>query len=175
LGINGCPKADVALFADTRCEPKWVYDTLDMLEEWSEIPIIRVSAGNLGADLLAALQKQRSRASSIPAWTTNASGQAAPLCRQCTQDYKIRPIVRKVRELLGYRPGQRVIARVACLLGISAEEFNRMRFSQIKWITNIYPLVDKSVRREDCTKLLQELGIPVPGRSACVFCPYHSN
>src|SRR5271170_6914244 len=39
LGLQGCPKADVAIFADTGDEPAWLYDHLETLKKWSSIPI----------------------------------------------------------------------------------------------------------------------------------------
>lgn len=34
LGMYGCPKADVAIFADTGDEPSWVYDQLHRLRQF---------------------------------------------------------------------------------------------------------------------------------------------
>ena len=51
----------------------------------------------------------------------------------------------------------------------------RVRDSRTSWITNSYPLIDAGMRRCDCVKLLEELGLPVPKKSSCVFCPYHSD
>jgi hypothetical protein len=103
LGRCGCPRADIAIFADTQCEPPWVYDNLKFMDEWSRIPIVRVTAGDLGRDFQDWLSGERRRTASIPAWTRPPTGKAAPLRRACTRDYKVRPIERKVRELPGYR------------------------------------------------------------------------
>jgi hypothetical protein len=40
---------------------------------------------------------------------------------------------------------------------------------------NIYPLVDKKITRQDCFKWMDEHNYPEPPRSACTYCPYHSN
>src|SRR5688572_29312323 len=34
LGLRDCPKAEVAIFADTQDEPKWVYEQVAALAEW---------------------------------------------------------------------------------------------------------------------------------------------
>jgi 3'-phosphoadenosine 5'-phosphosulfate sulfotransferase (PAPS reductase)/FAD synthetase len=156
LGLHKCPRAHVAIFADTQCEPQWVYDHLSYMESWSAIPVVRVTLGNLASDLEQRLQGERRRASSIPGWTKGENGRAAPLWRQCTHDYKIVPIQRKVREMKGYKPRQAVKTRVACLLGISRDEITRMRPSRVKWITNVYPLIDAHMNRSDCAALLRE-------------------
>jgi hypothetical protein len=175
LGLHGCPRAHVAIFADTQCEPGWVYDHLSVMERWSTIPILRVTTGNLGRRFTAWLQGQRRRAASLPVWTRGADGRGAPLRRSCTRDYKVKPIERKVRELLGYQRGQRVKVRVGCMLGISTDEMQRIRASHVWWSANLYPLIDARMSRADCIDLIRVHDLPVPHRSACVFCPYHSD
>lgn len=170
LGLRGCPKADVAIFADTQDEPGWVYRHLERLEPWAAalgIPVLRVTAGRLSDQVLGIGR-------GIPAWTPSETHGVAPLRRQCTKEFKILPIQQKVRELLGYAPGQRVRHRVTVLLGISMDEAHRMRESLTPWIRNRYPLVEARLGRGDCVDLIRAQGFPVPRKSACVFCPYHS-
>lgn len=50
-----------------------------------------------------------------------------------------------------------------------------MRESSDRWITNSYPLVDAALRRSDCEAYLRKIGWPVPKKSSCRFCPYHSD
>src|SRR4051812_29702334 len=102
LRLHGCPRADAAIFADTGDEPAWVYDHLERLKEWSPIPIHTTAKGRLSRDVEDRLTGRRSRVAAIPAWTRGRDGRAAPLRRQCTQEYKIEPLEKKVRELLGY-------------------------------------------------------------------------
>ena len=61
--------------------------------------------------------------------------------RQCTEHYKIRPIQRKIRELLGLTKGQRVPSGTAVelWLGISTDEAIRMKPSRDRWIQNRCP------------------------------------
>ena len=49
-----------------------------------------------------------------------------------------------------------------------------MRQSDVKYITNRYPLIEARLSRWDCIRWLQEHDLEVPTRSACVFCPFHS-
>ncbi|MCI0371328.1 MAG: hypothetical protein L0214_08090, partial [candidate division NC10 bacterium] len=175
LGLRGCPRAEVAIFADTQDEPAWVYRFLERLEPWAAargIPVLRVTAGRLSDQVLR--QDPGARWSSIPAWTPSEIHGVSPLHRQCTAEYKIRPIQRKLRELLGVRPRQRVRREVLALLGISVEEAHRMRPSRTPLIRNAYPLVDARMGRGDCVDLIRAQDLPVPKKSACVFCPYHA-
>jgi hypothetical protein len=175
LGLHGCPKADCAMFADTGDEPSWVYDHLETLKAWSSIPIHVTSKGHLSQDVADRLSGKKKRFAAIPAWTRGQDGREAPLRRQCTREYKIEPLEKKVRELLGYRKYQHNKHKVACLLGISTDEISRMKPSRTHWITNLFPLIDAGLSRIDCTKLIKDAGLPVPKKSACVFCPYHDD
>lgn len=93
-GLNG------AIFADTSWEPRRVYDHLDRLAtvlDAAGIPLYRVSAGNLRAD---AIDPQH-RYASVPYFVRNSDGSEGMGRRQCTSEYKLSPINRKVRKLLG--------------------------------------------------------------------------
>jgi hypothetical protein len=95
------PKLDGAIFADTGWEPAAVYEHLDRLEREvarpAGIPIHRVSTGRIQDDVLDP-DKQRS----LPAHTRDPeTGEHGMLNRRCTQTYKLTPIMRHTRLLLG--------------------------------------------------------------------------
>ena len=50
-----------------------------------------------------------------------------------------------------------------------------MKPSREHWIEHRWPLVDLEMRRLDCLEWMDTHGYPRPGRSACTFCPYHSD
>ena len=170
-------KVDCAIFADTKGEPKLVYEHLDWLETQVSYPIYRTSWRDLKEDMLdAAVGKYKFMA--IPLFTKNmGTGKKGLLRRQCTFDYKIKPVQQKVRQLLGYSKGQRVKkgTQVDMVMGISYDELQRMKENQLKHIENKYPLVDNKIRRSDCLEWMAKNNYPRPPRSACTFCPYHSN
>ena len=60
-------------------------------------------------------------------------------------------------------------------MGISIDEVQRMKTNKLKYITNIYPLIDNKLTRNDCIKWMNNNNYPTPPRSACTFCPFHSN
>jgi 3'-phosphoadenosine 5'-phosphosulfate sulfotransferase (PAPS reductase)/FAD synthetase len=93
------PPVDCAIFADTGWEPKHVYAHLDWLETVLPYPVHRVSAGNLRTDTLNRSKPSAGRIAAVP-WFMSNGGIGR---RQCTKEYKIRPLQRKVRELLGDR------------------------------------------------------------------------
>jgi hypothetical protein len=67
------------------------------------------------------------------------------------------------------RPGE-----VELWLGISLDEFQRMKPSDAKYLSHRWPLIEKRMDREDCHAWLKAHGLPSPVKSSCVFCPYHN-
>lgn len=169
-------RPDCAIFADTQWEPAAVYRHLDWLQERADaagLPLYRVTVGNIRKHI------ERSKAGytfrSIPLFVRNKVGERGQLRRQCTKHYKVEPITKKIRELLGYRPRQPVRHVVERWQGISLDEVYRMRTSREIWCVNRYPLIDARMSRWDCLLWMRARGYPDPPKSACIGCPYHSN
>ena len=99
------------------------------------------------------------------------------LRRQCTKEVKVVPIVRYIKEeVLGIRRGYPVKKRVRSMMGFSAEEVFRVKPDRETWITSTYPLMDARIFRPECIRIVVErAGLGTPRKSACVFCPYHSD
>lgn len=153
-----------AVFADTGWEPRAVYAHLDWLRTQTTIPITTVAAGDLRADALAGKPE-----SWMPLYTTNQTGGGGQLRRQCTRNYKIRPIRRRVSELRSEHGATRVVQ----WMGISIDEAQRMRDSDVAYIVHGYPLVDRRMSRHDCMAWLRRHGYPIPPKSSCIGCPFH--
>lgn len=96
--------------------------------------------------------------------------------RQCTREFKIEPLEKKERELLGYAPRQRIPAgSCEVWIGISTDEVVRAGAAFTSWTVNRYPLLEQRMSRRDCVAWLESRGFPVPPKSACIFCPYKTN
>ncbi|WP_350283519.1 hypothetical protein [Nitrosomonas sp.] len=163
-------KPDYAIFADTGWEPNHVYSWLDYLISKLSFPVIRVSAGNIRDDLIRNIETG-DRFASIPFYLNGGMGR-----RQCTSQYKLQPIFKKVRELLGYQPSKRIPAgSVQMYIGISLDEVHRMKPSREIWISNRYPLIDLMFSRIDCLSWMDAKGYPLPPKSSCVGCPFHND
>ena len=172
------PMVDCAIFADTQAEPPKVYEWLKFIKKTVSYPVHIVTWRNLEKDVLDASQGEY-QAFTIPFYTKNKeTGQKGMLMRQCTADYKIKPVTKKVRELLGYKKGERVDLKevqVEMLLGISTDELRRMRMNRLRYIDNQYPLINNfGMSRQDCIAWMKDNGYPMPAKSACYFCPFHS-
>jgi hypothetical protein len=60
------------------------------------------------------------------------------------------------------------------MLGISWDEVERLGNKQTEAYERLsYPLVDMRLTREDCKRIIEKAGLPVPPKSACFFCPFH--
>lgn len=116
------PKPDVAIFADTGHEPRFgrvhnpqdgtwieggIYGWLDWLAPRLLFPLHRVATGDLAADSIRTKRSGKSgkvySRNLIPAFVLKDDGKKGILGRKCTADYKIAPIQRRVREMLGPR------------------------------------------------------------------------
>ena len=171
------PMVDAAIFADVKGEPKAVYEHLSWLKTKLSYPVYQVTWRDLKQDILDAAEGKH-KAFTAPFFTKNPmTGKKKMLRRQCTFMYKISPVVQEVRRLLGLKKGEKrnKHTRVEMLMGISKDEIFRVKANRMSYITNIYPLIDKNMTRSSCLEWMSEHNYPKPPRSACTFCPYHSN
>jgi hypothetical protein len=153
---------DAAIHADTTHERSTTYAFAEKWTPWLEargVRVVRVYNPQPAPELM-------SFKTDIPAYTAT-SDSGGQLKRQCTGDWKIAPIK---RWLQAHRNGQPVTQ----LLGISRDEWHRAKDSGVKYITHVWPLLEKNMSRADCLAWLERNGLEVPGKSACVFCPYHN-
>ena len=174
--ITPMPKA--AIFADTQAEPKAVMEWLDWLEKQLPYPIIRTTRGSLKQH---SLQIRKSKKSGnkylkglIPAYVLDYSGSRGLLSRKCTADYKVEMIVREARKLCDWKRGEKR-KLVDMLIGISRDEIIRMKPSRNAFIENRWPLIDLGMTRQACLSWMKRNNYPEPPRSACTFCPFHSD
>jgi hypothetical protein len=176
-GCGEFPRPDCAIFADTGYEPKSVYIYLDYLKDILPYPVHIVRKGNIKDDMLNSIDNG-TRSSTAPFFTKNAdTGKKGMLRRQCTNDYKIQPIRKKIRELcnVGYRKHFPKDQYVEQWIGISTDEVMRMKPSRDKYIINRHPLIEAKLSRQDCINWLKQKNFLLPEKSACIVCPYHND
>jgi hypothetical protein len=187
--LGKLPKLDGAIFSDTGWEPQGVYDHLNRIEREiaapAGIPIYRVSSGNIRNDAL----DPDHRFASMPLYVRNRDGGDGMTRRQCTSEYKLKPIKREVRRLLGAIlkdngvPGRVPTGRWAeQWVGISTDERDRaldqdgnLKTGDVKYSRNRYPLLELNMSRDECTALLTRHGYGSTPKSACIGCPFHVN
>jgi len=170
------PMVDAAIFADTGWEPRKVYDWLDWLETKLPYPVYRVSKGNLREDTIRRSKTSAGRVAAVPWHMLMPNGDKAMGRRQCTHEYKLVPLTKKTRELVGLVPRQRAKG-ILCetLIGISTDEAMRMKPSKEPWKVHVFPLIDKGMTRQHCLNWMERNGYPQPPKSSCIGCPFHSD
>lgn len=170
-----------AIFADTGWEGEATYRHLAWLQQIGKTPIITVRASMSIFDHSMMANFRRTSVDicgiSIPAYISTDGTRQGISKRQCTQNFKLEPIRREVRRLLGLLPRQRATKdAVEQCIGISVDEARRMRLSRDRMTVMAYPLIDKGMSRWDCQNWLSRNygGLVVP-KSSCIGCPFHSN
>ena len=174
-------RPDHAIFADTHWEPSGVYDTLEWLREQVSFPIsITDNRRSLREDVMKGVNAQGKPWLTIPAYLADSNGGSAGInWRQCTKNYKLDPIRKKVQELLGVASREALAdgTWVEMWLGITTDEIARVKTSRFWWIGHRYPLVDDfPMTREECLEWFR-LRYPERqlSRSACIGCPFRSS
>ena len=155
------------IFADTGDEPDEVYENIQqcapMLADHG-ITLHTVSAGVLSDHVKAGGNHWP------PLFVRGEDGKATPVARQCTRAFKIDPITAKIRDLYPDRHHTRPVFQ---WFGISVDEMQRAKISQLKWLQFKYPLIDCLISRGECREIVRAHGWE-PVRSACWHCPFHS-
>jgi len=119
---------------------------------------------------------------SMPLFVRKPDGSKGMARRQCTNEYKVAPIKRKIRELLGaevlesgfvgrVKKGE----QVEQWIGISLDEVHRAKDSNVNYIKNVFPLLDKKMTRKDCLSVLEKYGFGQTPKSACIACPFRTD
>jgi len=168
-------KPDVAIFADTGWESGATYKHLDWLKIEAGkygIPVIIVQEYNIKYDCLNGSELHHGMYL-MPIFM-RLNGKLSIGKRQCTSNYKIRPLYHKVRELLGVSRRARLPKDALELwIGISLDESQRIYNATAGWVFNRFPLAERFMTRNDCELWLHNnYHITVP-KSSCVGCPYH--
>lgn len=176
--INGVIP-DYIIFSDTGWEPESIYKWVDLVNEYIKKTynreIIFTSGGHIRNDLIRAVETG-DRVASLPFFTKSDSGERGMVMRQCTGEYKINPVKQKVRELLGYKPRQKVQEVVHMWKGISTDEIQRVKPIGDRWIEAEHPLIDViQMNRSNCVAYVQREGLGTPAKSSCIGCPFHDD
>lgn len=185
------PRPRCAIFADTGDEPAgvytWIEKVLKPAGEKYGIPVI-VARHNSGKTLAQEASRVRQSKNgplytkpSLPFFTLRPDlehpGQflKALIPRQCTQEFKIEVCHRAIKQFLGIKRAYKGL-KIHQWMGISIDEAIRRKDARKPWLHNEYPLMDQvQFNRQMCQKWLVEHGYPMAPRSACIYCPYHSD
>lgn len=176
LAVQGKIDAEVALFCnvgDDSEHPKTLAYVRDVMTPWATdhgFPVHELQkVGTRGAyrgpiTLRGKLMRPESRSLPIPVRMSNG----ARARRSCTGDFKI-ALVRKWLREHGATADDPAVVNI----GISTDEIERAGRRDAPYERGAYPLLDLGLSRGDCAALIGRVGLPVPPKSACYFCPFH--
>jgi len=189
--LGELPPVDAAIHADTTHERHETYEFAKRWTPWLEergVRVITVRDASAARKIF-----ERNNQAYMPAFTVKLKpahrhenkvilwrlqrDKCGQLRRSCTQRWKIAPQRRAISTLLkeaGIAKGAWVVDQ---LFGITKDEWTRMKDSDVRYVTNRYPFMeefDPPMTRADAGRWLQDRGLEIPVKSACVFCPYHN-
>lgn len=145
---------DYVVFSDTGDEMPETYEYLKHMEKYlskNKIPFKTVKVRN-GESLSDRCLRRRVIPSQMWRW--------------CTRDMKVTPIHAFYRSLK---------SPIYQYMGIDYDEVHRMKPAKVDYVTNLYPLIDYKIRREDCINLIRKARLPMPVKSGCFFCPFNNS
>ena len=172
VALGELEPVDAAIHADTTHESALTYDFARRWTPWlKERGVMVTTIKPERADVVFPEYKNRVE---IPAYTVNMYGENAQVRRQCTGNWKIEPIKRYLSLELDKFGLKKTPGVVEQWIGISLDEFQRMKENKVQYIENRWPLIEKRMTRNDCENWLRAHDLEVPPKSACTFCPYHS-
>jgi hypothetical protein len=158
-------KVDLILFSDTGGEKPHTYKHIKRFSAWlvehgmPEILSVRYERETLEENCI--------RVKGLP---SIAYGH-----KICSQKFKIQPMEKFCNN---WQPAKDVWAsggKVMKLVGYDASEFRRadkaIGSPSFKKYDFRYPLIEWGWDRKKCIEVIQSVGLPLPGKSACFFCP----
>jgi len=162
---------DLILFADTGAEQPHTYQHIENMNKWlaeHDMPQITiVEYVDCNGDRLTLEQECLNRKNLPPiayGWKT------------CSQKYKASP---QDKFCNNYQPrkdcwnkGEKIIKYIGYDAGEENRILNAKTFDlQDKKYDRVYALYDWGWWREDCIEKIKRVGLPLPGKSSCFFCP----
>ncbi|MBO0839122.1 MAG: phosphoadenosine phosphosulfate reductase, partial [Actinobacteria bacterium] len=131
-----------------------------------ELSKIRVRGDHQGVETLyQRLTRPGSKSLPIPVRMSNG----APGTRSCTFTYKIEVLGKWLKDHGASETNKATVA-----VGISVDELHRANNRKVEpYEQLVYPLLELGLRRADCQQIIRNAGLPIPGKSACWFCPFH--
>jgi len=170
-------KPDYIVFSDTGSEMPYTYEHIEntlkpFCEEKLNMPLIVVRGGKIedGAFQDYDLHEFYYERNLIPMRGI----------RSCTDRFKIAPIRRFMRSIVGFtnkgtinKNGSLLKKTHLCSiqLGITTDENHRMHTSDVKWVRNTFPLIENNLSWTDCKERMAQEGWSTE-KSGCFICPY---
>lgn len=156
---------DKIIFADTGGERDYTYENVHRLSEWLQqhgMPAVQVTKKG-GRD--ETLEQYALRTEYLPSLAYGTKG--------CSWKFKIEPQNREVNQWPMAKRCWKAGDKVVKLIGYGFEEQKRLAKAKLEDEKYIYrfPLNEWEIDRAGCERIIRHVGLPVPGKSSCFFCP----
>lgn len=101
-------------------------------------------------------------------------GWANPLCSSSSKRDVIRKYYRETHGIAD-KNGKKYLHQnfitIVELIGITTDEWTRVKPSDVGWLDRRYPFIDLNLAREDLYEIYEQYGLPAPPKSGCWYCP----
>lgn len=162
---------DLILFADTGGECPHTYEHIERFNEWlrqRSLPQITIvwNVDKSGERLT--LEQECLKSNTLPSLAygmkkCSLKHKAGPQDKFCNNYEPCKEIWErgeKVFKYIGYDAGEERRAQHAFAIDLQDKKYKK-----------VYALIEWGWYREDCQRVIQEEGLPLPGKSSCFFCP----
>lgn len=168
-------KPDLILFADTGGELPETYEWVNTFSDWLEsqgfpgVEWVKYSQAGTSRQKFtySTLEEECLVKSLLPAKAYGSSN--------CSMKWKIQPVQKRTKL---YCKDKNIKSMPRQLVGIHTGEMSRLldktgKMRDLVWegIRQEYPLVEWGLNQENCNALIKSVGLPVPSKSSCFFCP----
>lgn len=161
--VNRGIKIDLILFADTGGEKPHTYEYVKLFSNWlvennyPEIIIVK-KAGNGET-----LEENCLRCNMLPS--------IAYGFKSCSLKYKVQPQDKFCNNYNECKKTWEKGEKVKKFIGYDADEDRRANIKEDEKYNYFYPLIEWEIDRGMCLDIIESAGLPLPGKSACFFCP----
>lgn len=157
-------RPDLILFADTGAEKPETYDFLGLMGQFTAremgLDVITVRASTKTDE---SLEKSCLRLEHLPSIVYGS--------RTCSQRWKLQPCEKYENHWPLAQAAWAAGSLVRKAVGIDAGELRRAKEFIDKKYRVVYPLIEWGWSREECVACIKRMGLPVPVKSACFYCP----
>ena len=165
--VNRGIEIDLILFADTGGEKPHTYEYLKMFSKWCV---------ENGLPEITTVQQVNQYGTAITLEQVCLNQNQLPSLaygfKSCSQKHKIAPQDKFMNNWPEAKEVWKRGEKITKLIGYDADEPHR---TNTDYTSNKYdfwyPLVDWDMGRDECVKSIEDAGLPLPGKSACFFCP----
>ena len=92
--------------------------------------------------------------------------------KTCSLKYKVEPLDKWVNNDPVCKAARKNGQKITRVIGYNFDETKRARFGEDDKYKFRYPLIEWEIGKEACKAIIQRVGLPLPCKSACFFCPH---